>query len=213
MKIERFKVVGVVAYALFMDYFVYGLIVPLTPFATGGAMSEDKMALLYASYAAGVLLSTPIFGLVSDRVGYRRPMLLGVTLSAIAILLFWSASSFAPLLLARLFQGAASAATWTAGLSLIAESYLENRVEMMGVALVGSTAGSILGPLAGGILFEFGGYGLPFIVTSAWEPCHLARRKTFIFCRRLGAPCVQIRRLSAVGGEPAPVRDPRANEV
>jgi DHA1 family solute carrier family 18 vesicular amine transporter 1/2 len=162
----RWRVIVVVGFAFFMDYFIYGLVVPLTPFSPAGAMSEAKMALLYGSYALGVFCSTPIFGYFSDRLGYRRSMLIGVALSAIATALFWSASGFPPLLLARLFQGAASAATWTAGLALIAEAYPANRVAMMGYALVGSTAGSILGPLVGGSLFEFGGYGLPFIFTS-----------------------------------------------
>jgi DHA1 family solute carrier family 18 vesicular amine transporter 1/2 len=162
----RWRVILVVGFAFFMDYFIYGMVVPLTPFSPAGAMSEAKMALLYGSYALGVFCATPIFGYFSDRLGYRRAMLIGVALSAIATVLFWSAGGFPPLLLARLFQGAASAATWTAGLALIAEQYPANRVTMMGYALVGSTAGSVLGPMVGGSLFEFGGYGLPFIVTS-----------------------------------------------
>ena len=101
------------------------------------------MALLYGSYAAGVLLATPLFGYLGDRFGCKRPMLIGVALSAVATLLFWSASGFVPLIVARLFQGAASAATWIAGLALVAEHYPTKRVEMIGFALMGSTAGSL----------------------------------------------------------------------
>ena len=61
---------------------------------------------------------------------------------------------------------AAAAATWTAGLALVAEHYHEKRVEMMGFALMGSTAGSLVGPLIGGLLYEVGGYHLPFAVTG-----------------------------------------------
>jgi MFS family permease len=180
MKTVRRRVIFVVGFAFFMDYFIYGLVVPLTPFSLGGALSEAKMAVLYGSYALGVLCATPIFGYFSDRLGYRRSMLIGVALSAIATVLFWAAGSFPPLLLARLFQGAASAATWTAGLALIAEQYPENRVAMMGYALMGGTAGSILGPLAGGSLFEFGGYGLPFIVTNGLVVIDAAMRAFLI---------------------------------
>src|ERR1700740_1305392 len=77
---------------------------------------------------------------------------LGVILSGTATLLFWFGATFSLVLLARLFQGAASAAAWTAGLALIAEQYAKNRVQMMGFALAGSTAGSVLGPVAGGFL-------------------------------------------------------------
>jgi predicted MFS family arabinose efflux permease len=38
---------------------------------------------------------------------------------------------------------------------------------MMGFALMGSTAGSLLGPIIGGTLYEFGGYRLPFALTGA----------------------------------------------
>src|ERR1700676_4843362 len=151
---RTWKVAGVVAYALFMDYFVYGLVVPLTPFTPVGTMSEDRLALLYGSYAIGVLGATPLFGYLGDRLGCRRPMIIGVCLSAIATLLFWLAPSYSLLVLARVFQGAASAGTWTAGLALVAENYPTRRVEMMGYALIGSTAGSILGPSLGGGLFE-----------------------------------------------------------
>jgi MFS transporter, DHA1 family, solute carrier family 18 (vesicular amine transporter), member 1/2 len=68
------------------------------------------------------------------------------------------------LFLARLLQGGATAATWTAGLSLIAAHHHERRVEMMGYAMLGSSAGSFLGPVAGGLLYEVGGYSLPFLV-------------------------------------------------
>jgi DHA1 family solute carrier family 18 vesicular amine transporter 1/2 len=176
MKADHWRVVVVVAYAVFMDYFIYGLIVPLTPYSAAGALSEGNMALLYGSYATGVLLATPLFGYLGDRIGCKLPMLLGVMLSAVATLLFWSASGQAPLILARLFQGAASAATWIAGLALIAEHYPTNRVEMIGFGLMGSTGGSILGPILGGTLLQFGGYGLPFIVTGALVAVDAAMR-------------------------------------
>jgi MFS transporter, DHA1 family, solute carrier family 18 (vesicular amine transporter), member 1/2 len=160
-------IVGVVAFALFMDYLIYGLLIPLTPYSPAHATSGEELGMLYGSYSVGVLVATPLFGWLGDRVGYRRLIIGGVALSAAALVLFRFAPQFELLLLARLFQGAASAASWTAGLALIAEHYPERRVEMMGLALMGSTAGSLLGPIMGGLLYEFGGYALPFAVTGA----------------------------------------------
>jgi DHA1 family solute carrier family 18 vesicular amine transporter 1/2 len=164
--IRQFRVLGVVTFALFMDYLIYGLIVPLAPFSPAGTMSEDRLALLYSFYALGVLAATPLFGLLGERIGYRRPMIMGVGLSGIAIILFWLAPNLPLLLLARLFQGASAAASWTIGLALIAEHCVQNRVRMMGYALVGSTAGSIVGPIMGGGLQQMGGYSLPLAVTA-----------------------------------------------
>jgi len=163
-------VVGVVAFALFMDYLIYGLLVPLMPYSPAQATSEAQLGLLYGGYSAGVLLATPLFGYFGDRIGYRLPMIYGVLLSATALALFALAPNLYLLLLGRLFQGTAAAASWTAGLALIAEHYPEKRVEMMGYALMGSTAGSLLGPLIGGSLYEAGGYSLPFAVTGLRRP-------------------------------------------
>jgi MFS transporter, DHA1 family, solute carrier family 18 (vesicular amine transporter), member 1/2 len=157
---------GVVAYALFMDYLIYGLLIPLTPYSPAHATSEEQFGLLYTGYAVGVLAATPLFGYLGDRIGYRWPMIAGVMLSAAALALFCFAPAFYLLLLGRLLQGSASAASWTAGLALIAEHYPEKRVEMMGFALMGSTGGSLLGPLIGGSLYEIGGYTLPFVATG-----------------------------------------------
>ncbi len=185
--INQFKVLAVVAYALFMDYLIYGLIVPLTPYSPAGAISEDSLALLYGGYAFGVLAATPLFGLLGERIGYRTCMIIGVLLSATAMLLFWLAPSFPALFLARLFQGAAAAATWTAGLAIVAEHYVENRVRMMGFALVGSTAGSITGPVLGGTLHAFGGYGLPFAVTGGLVIIDFILRMTLLPKDRVSA--------------------------
>jgi MFS transporter, DHA1 family, solute carrier family 18 (vesicular amine transporter), member 1/2 len=159
-------VVGVVAFALFMDYLVYGLLIPLTPYSPAQATGEQQMGLLYGGYSVGVLVATPLFGYLGDRIGCRRPMIWGVVLSATALAKFCFAPHFYVLLIGRLLQGAAAAATWTAGLALIAEHYPERRVETMGYALIGSTAGSLLGPLLGGSLYEVGGYSLPFAATG-----------------------------------------------
>ncbi|MBK7841113.1 MAG: MFS transporter [Candidatus Obscuribacter sp.] len=164
---QSWTVLGIVAYALFMDYFLYGLIVPLGPYSPAKVTSEHEIGMLYGAYAIGVLVATPVFGYLGDRLGCRRPMLIGVALSVLAVVLFCFGSHFYWALLARFAQGAAAAASWTAGLALVAEHYVEKRVQMMGLAMVGSTAGSVLGPVAGGWLFDMGGYNLPFIVTGA----------------------------------------------
>jgi len=173
---KSWKVLGVVAYALFMDYFIYGLVVPLTPYMPVGQPPEERLAWLYGAYALGVLGATPLFGYLGDRLGCRRLMIVGVCLSAVAAMLFWLAPNYPSLVLARLFQGAASAGTWTAGLALVAATYPTRRVEVMSYALVGSTAGSIAGPALGGMLFDLGGYSLPFAVTAGLAALDMAMR-------------------------------------
>ena len=66
---------GVVAYALFMDYLIFGLFIPLTPYSPAHATSEGELGLLYGGYSVGVLVATPLFGYLGDRIGYRRLMI------------------------------------------------------------------------------------------------------------------------------------------
>lgn len=156
-------IVGVVAFALFLDYFLYGMLVPLTSLSPAGVSSEDQLGLLYGAYALSVLIITPLFGYLGDRLGGRLTMFCGVVFGTCATAFSGLAPNFHMLLAARTCEGAASAATWTAGLALIAEHYPEKRVEMLGYAFTGSTAGSITGPLLGGVLYRAGGYHLPFM--------------------------------------------------
>jgi MFS transporter, DHA1 family, solute carrier family 18 (vesicular amine transporter), member 1/2 len=158
--------VGVIAFSLFIDYFLYGIFFPLSAHSPARLQSEEQFALLYGAYAISVLVVTPVFGYLGDRIGGRATMLYGLALEACAILLFALAPNLSVLLLARIFQGAGSAALWTSGLALVAANYVDKRVEMLGYAFAGGTFGSVLGPIAGGALFHFGGYRLPFLITG-----------------------------------------------
>jgi len=157
----------VVGFALFMDNFIYGLIIPLTPYSPVRLASEGHAGLLFGGYAIGVLIATPLFGYLGDRVGYRGPFIGGVALSGVAVLLMGLAPNFPLLFFARMCLGAASAGTWIAGLALIAAKYTgTRRVEMMGFVFMGTTIGSVLGPFIGGALYEWRGYALPFLLTA-----------------------------------------------
>lgn len=158
--------VVVIACSLFTDYFLYGIFFPLAPHSPANLQGEEQFALLYGAYAISVLLVTPVFGYLGDRIGGRATMFYGLALAGCSTLLFGVAPNFSVLLVARFFQGAASAALWTSGLALIATHFAEKRVQMLGYAFTGGTFGSVIGPIAGGWLFHTGGYRLPFIITG-----------------------------------------------
>ncbi len=153
-----------VGFAVFTDYLIYGAIVPLTPYSPAAGGPASHLSILYFAYSVGVLLSTPPFGIIGDRFGYRTVMWLAAGLNAPGILLLWHSHGFTLTLIGRLFQGAASAGTWTAGLALVASRCPEQRVRMIGFTLMASTGGSVLGPVMSGVLYQYGGYALPFAV-------------------------------------------------
>jgi DHA1 family solute carrier family 18 vesicular amine transporter 1/2 len=159
---------AVVALALFVDMLLYGLIVPLLPaYARDLDLSEGQVGALVGIYALAVLLATPLCGALADRVGRRTPMVAGLLGLMAATLLFAFAGSYGELLVARALQGLAAAATWTAGLALVADLYpATGRGRAMGLALLGVTAGTLLGPPLGGLLYEWGGARLPFLAAA-----------------------------------------------
>jgi DHA1 family solute carrier family 18 vesicular amine transporter 1/2 len=164
----RRAVLLVVSVAIFTDMLVYGLIVPILP---GTALrlgaSPAALGLLFGSYALALLLATPLIGLLTDRVGRRWPLLVGLVGLALATIFFAIATTFPLLLLARTLQGIAAATTWTAGLALLAEVFPEQeRDGAMGLALTGQAAGMLLGPVLGGWLYQWGGYQLPFLCAT-----------------------------------------------
>jgi MFS transporter, DHA1 family, solute carrier family 18 (vesicular amine transporter), member 1/2 len=158
--------VAVIAFCLFLDYFLYGLLFPLAAYSPAGLKGEGHLALLYGVYAISVLLVTPVFGYLGDRIGGRSTMMCGAALAVCAVSLLGLAPNLSLLLLGKFCQGAASAALWTSGLALIAENYVEKRVVMLGYAFTGGTFGSVIGPIAGGLLYHAGGYRLPFLTTG-----------------------------------------------
>ena len=159
----------VVTLAIFTDMLLYGLAVPILPGrAAALGASESAIGFLFGSYALALLIVTPIFGLLADRLGRRGPMIWGLLGLAAATVMFAFATDYVGLLVARLLQGVAAAATWTAGLALVADSYPPaKRGWALGVALSGMTGGMLLGPPIGGLLYEWGGFQLPFLVAAA----------------------------------------------
>jgi MFS family permease len=154
-----------IALALFIDYFLYGLMLPLMPHSPA-RIATRQVALVYGAYAVGALVATPLAAYLGERIGGRRELLWSLAVTALAAAILGLAPNVPLMVVARFCQGAASAALWIAALALIAEHYAAKRVEMIGYAYTGSTAGTILGPLLGGVLYQRIGYRLPFFTTE-----------------------------------------------
>jgi MFS family permease len=124
--------------------------------APGGLAVASAVA--YAGPLVTAMLFTPVWGRIGDRVGHK-PMLLRALL-ALAATQFWLAfaSSGAVVLAVRLLQGAltgfiAAAQAYGAGIVPRAE-----RGALMARLQVATALGSMLGPLAGGLVFSAFGF-------------------------------------------------------
>ncbi|HKS88979.1 MAG TPA: MFS transporter, partial [Stellaceae bacterium] len=61
---------------VFVDLVGFGLVIPLLPYyAERFAASPIEMTMLFATYSAASMVTAPLWGRLSDRVG-RRPVLM-----------------------------------------------------------------------------------------------------------------------------------------
>ncbi|SDN10775.1 MFS transporter [Allokutzneria albata] len=156
----------VASVAIATDMFAYGVAIPVLPRIAG--TSPAQIGVLFAVYAATMLIATPLVGRVVDRHGTRKPMLVGLFGLAAATLLFAFAQSFTGMLVARALQGVAAAVSWTAGLALIAATHEpEVRGKVMGIALSSMSIGVLMGPIVGGLLADLFGTSAPFLCAAA----------------------------------------------
>ncbi|HIA54879.1 MAG TPA: MFS transporter [Candidatus Melainabacteria bacterium] len=167
LRSNPWMVLFVCSFALFQEEFLYGMVCPLTPEAPAHISDEHVISTLYGAYALGMFVATPILGLVTDRLGRRRPMIIGGVLLGIAAVLFAIGTSREMLYVGRVFQGAGAACSWTAGLALVAKYCSKHRVRDMGYCMLGATTGSVAGPWVGGELFDKFGYLAPFYFAIA----------------------------------------------
>ncbi|MCB9366067.1 MAG: MFS transporter [Calditrichaeota bacterium] len=152
---------------IFIDLLGFGLIIPALPFyAESFGASFLVIGILSASYSAMHFLFSPLWGRLSDRVGRRPVLLIGLAGSAAAFLMFGLAKSLFMLFAARILAGILSSATLPTAQAYIADSTSEaDRAKGMGLIGAAFGLGFIFGPAVGGILTKYG-YGFPALVAS-----------------------------------------------
>jgi len=165
----QYRALILVCFTVFMDNLLISMIIPIIPYYSNkfGA-SQSEIGWLFAIDAAGLLLSTPFWGILSDRYGRKFPILFGLVGLVISTILLGFGSNLTELYIARLLQGISSAATWTSCLALLADFFpSEERGKSMGIVMTTISAGSLLGSPIGGFLFEHGGIHFPFLFTAS----------------------------------------------
>lgn len=110
----------------------------------------------------------PLAGAAIDSLGYDLPMLFGLTIMFSSTLLFAVGNSYQMLVFARSLQGVGSAFADTGGLAMIADKYSEEneRSRSLGMALAFISLGCLVAPPFGGVLYEFAGKGVPFVLLA-----------------------------------------------
>ncbi len=116
-------------------------------------VSTGVAAWAISLYVLMLAVTTAVYGRISDLVGVRSPLLVGLVLMTVGALLAATAPSFGVLLAARVLQGAGAAAVPTLGVTVLSGRY-QGAVRGLAFGRLAGTAAAIscLGPLAGGLV-------------------------------------------------------------
>ncbi|MBL6951471.1 MAG: MFS transporter [Alphaproteobacteria bacterium] len=138
---------------VFIDLVGFGIVLPILPFyAQAFDATPMQISLLVAVYSAVQIVSSPIWGRLSDRYGRKVILLLTLTGGAMAYLWFGFAGSLASLFAARALSGA------MAGNVAVAQAYMadistpDDRAGAMGRLGAAFGLGFVVGPALGGLL-------------------------------------------------------------
>jgi len=146
---------------VFIDLLGFSLILPLLPYYAKTFGSNDFVTgLLVASYAVAQLIGAPLLGRLSDRFGRRPILLVSIFGTFLGFLLLGFATTLWMLFVSRIIDGL------TGGNLSIAQAYITDvtdaKSRSQGLGLIGAAfgIGFIIGPVAGGLLSQWG-YSVP----------------------------------------------------
>jgi MFS transporter, DHA1 family, tetracycline resistance protein len=154
----------------FVDILGFSMLIPLLPyFVTHFGASAEVVGLLMATFSLCQLISGPIWGNVSDRVGRKAVLII----SQIGATIGWGMLAFAPnipiVFLARIIEG-------TSGGNIgITQAYVadlvasKDRARAFGFISATFAAAMVFGPATAGALFARFGYTAPFLAASALQ--------------------------------------------
>lgn len=154
----------------FVDIIGFSMLIPMLPyFVTHFGASPVVVGLLFATFSFCQLVSAPLWGNISDRIG-RKAVL--VT-SQIGATIGWAMLAFAPTIgwvfIARVIEGVSG------GNIGITQAYVadlvaaKDRARAFGLISATFGAGMVFGPVIGGVLFLKYGFATPFLTAAGLQ--------------------------------------------
>ncbi|MBF4163988.1 MFS transporter [Nocardioides acrostichi] len=141
--------------------------VALPQIAEAFEVSVGQATWTISLYALLLAVTTAVYGRVSDLVGIRLPLLVGVGLMAGGAIAAAAAPSYGVLLVARAFQGAGAAAVPTLGVAALSSRYDGSVRDLALGRLAGASAViACLGPLMGGAAEAAAGWRAVLVIPA-----------------------------------------------
>jgi multidrug resistance protein len=154
---SQFRRLAVLIGVNFVDMIGFMIVLPLLPFyALKLNASPEIVGQLIASYSIAQLVAAPLWGRVSDRYGRRPALLIGLSASALAYVVFGLADSVWLLYLSRIVQGAGGGTTGVAQAYVADTVTPGDRARALGWLSAATSAGVMVGPAIGSSAAHFG---------------------------------------------------------
>ncbi|GIN84528.1 tetracycline resistance MFS efflux pump [Heyndrickxia sporothermodurans] len=165
---ESKKVLPILFLIMFLVMVGFGIIIPVIPFfAKEVGATPTELGLLMGVYSFMQLISAPFWGRVSDRIGRKPVMMIGILGLAISFFLMAFSSQLWMLFFARIIGGLLSSANMPTTMAYVADiTSEEDRSKGMGIIGAATGLGFIFGPAIGG-LFSKSSLNLPFYIAGA----------------------------------------------
>ncbi|MCF8564053.1 MFS transporter [Alicyclobacillus tolerans] len=163
------KRLSVILLMLLTVFIGFGLIIPVLPLMVKQVGARPfNLGLMLSVYSLVAFFLSPVWGRLSDRIGRKPVLIVGLFGYAISFLVFGLASNVLWLMyVSRLIGGGFSGAVTATAMAYIADvTGIEDRTKGMALAGMSIGVGFILGPAVGGLLSVYG-VATPFFVSAA----------------------------------------------
>lgn len=153
--------------SIFLTFTGIGLVVPILPtYMNELHIGGSVVGMLVAAFSLTQLIVSPLAGRLSDRMGRKRIIVLGLIVFAFSELAFGVAHQPWMLFVARMLGGIGAAMIMPAVMAYVADTTsMDERAKGMGLINAAITTGFIIGPGIGGYLAEFG-IRVPFFAAA-----------------------------------------------
>lgn len=147
---------GLLFFAVLVDLVGFGIVLPLLPLYARDLFGADgfQVGLLVAVYSLVQLVMAPLWGRLSDRVGRRPVLILGLLGSAAAYVIFARADSLAMLFLSRIVGGIGGSTIPVAQAYIADVTPPTRRAGNLGLIGAAFGFGFVIGPALGGVLAD-----------------------------------------------------------
>ena len=152
---------------MFLVMVGFGIIIPVLPFyAENIGASPTQLGFLMAVYSLMQLLFAPIWGRISDRIGRKPVILIGILGLSLSFYLMGISTSLWMLFVARIIGGILSSANMPTVMAYVADiTSPEDRGKGMGVVGAATGLGFVFGPALGGVFSKIS-LSMPFYVAG-----------------------------------------------